>query len=394
MTFSWKNGRQLATLTKDNKTTSYTYDISGIRTQKSIDGTVTKYYYDDSNNLVSMTVGDKTLMFDYDQNGSVSSVLYNGVMYYYIKNLQGDIMRIVDENGNSIAIYAYDQWGKLTQMRKPTSTTVDLVNYNPFLYRGYVYDSDSGLYYLQSRYYDPVTGRFLNADGEEVLICQQNSILQANLFTYGYNNPIVTKDVHGNLPGWVVSGIVHVATRMVGGVVGWAYYFQAKCLIFAAANLFLLLKGYTLSQAMFNHGMWGYGTSMPSYIKNMLIEKLKKSRTMKTTILKLINMAKTARKWKFSLFNCNIEFLFDDGNSVDDNDLFYALHWANYNIFGQLYAGKWYINICIYDTYNFDNTQFFSDLSFGSMANTLGWCMQKIGMMIPYYISVSYRVII
>lgn len=84
MTFSWKNGRQLATLTKDNKTTSYTYDISGIRTQKSIDVTVTKYYYNDSNNLVSMTVGDKTLMFYYDQNGSVSSVLYNGVMYYYV----------------------------------------------------------------------------------------------------------------------------------------------------------------------------------------------------------------------------------------------------------------------------------------------------------------------
>ena len=103
-------------------------------------------------------------MFYYDQNGSVSSVLYNGVMYYYIKNLQGEIMQIVDENGNSIAIYAYDQWGKPTQMRQPTTTTVDLVNYNPFLYRGYVYDSDSGLYYLQSRYYDPVTGRFLNAD--------------------------------------------------------------------------------------------------------------------------------------------------------------------------------------------------------------------------------------
>ncbi|MCQ4023224.1 MULTISPECIES: RHS repeat domain-containing protein [unclassified Ruminococcus] len=145
----------------------------------------TKYYYDDSNNLVSMTVGDKTLMFYYDQNGSVSSVLYNGVMYYYIKNLQGDIMRIVDENGNSIAIYTYDQWGKPTQMRKPTTTTVDLVNYNPFLYRGYVYDADSGLYYLQSRYYDPVTGRFLNADK----YCDMGaSVLGTNMFAYCENN--------------------------------------------------------------------------------------------------------------------------------------------------------------------------------------------------------------
>ena len=63
MTLSWKNSRQLATLTKDNKTTSYTYDISGIRTQNNVDGTVTRYYYNDSNNLVSMTVGGKTLMF-------------------------------------------------------------------------------------------------------------------------------------------------------------------------------------------------------------------------------------------------------------------------------------------------------------------------------------------
>ena len=205
MTFSWKNGRQLAALTKNNKTTSYIYDISGVRTQKSIDGTVTKYYYNDSNNLVSMTVGDKTLMFYYDQNGSVSSVLYNGVMYYYIKNLQGDIMRIVDENGNSIAIYAYDQWGKPTQMRKPTTTTVDLVNYNPFLYRGYVYDSDSGLYYLQSRYYDPVTGRFLNAD----IYCDTGaSVLGTNMFAYCENNNVSRIDITGNSWATIIQGIV------------------------------------------------------------------------------------------------------------------------------------------------------------------------------------------
>ena len=327
-------------------------------------------------------------MFYYDQNGSVSSVLYNGVMYYYIKNLQGEIMQIVDENGNSIAIYAYDQWGKPTQMRQPTTTTVDLVNYNPFLYRGYVYDSDSGLYYLQSRYYDPVTGRFLNADGEEVLICQQNSILQANLFTYGYNNPIVTKDVHGNLPGWVVSGIVHVATRMVGGVVGWAYYFQAKCLIFAAANLFLLFKGYTLSQAMFNHGMWGYGTSMPSYIKNKLIERLKDSSIMKAYIKSLIKKIK--KSWVLPTKSFTVRFEIDKDN-LSDTDLYYSIHIANCRVHGQLYCGVWYVYVSVSDTYDFTEIQTFSSLTFGHLANDLGFLMQKIGMMIPYSFSVSYR---
>ncbi|MCQ4115607.1 RHS repeat-associated core domain-containing protein [Ruminococcus sp. zg-921] len=194
MKFTWQNGRQLATLTKNDKTTSYSYDISGIRTQKSIDGTVTKYYYDDSNNLVSMTVGDKKLMFYYDANGSVSSVQYNNAMYYYVKNLQGDITRIVDENGNIVAIYSYDHQGKPTTMRKPSNTDVDIVSYNPFLYRGYVYDSDSGLYYLQSRYYDPVTGRFINAD----MYCDTGTgVLGTNMFAYCENNPISNVDEHG-----------------------------------------------------------------------------------------------------------------------------------------------------------------------------------------------------
>ncbi|MCQ4023228.1 MULTISPECIES: DNRLRE domain-containing protein [unclassified Ruminococcus] len=194
MKFTWQNGRQLATLTKNDKTTSYSYDISGIRTQKSIDGTVTKYYYDDSNNLVSMTVGDKKLMFYYDANGSVSSVQYNNAMYYYVKNLQGDITRIVDENGNIVAIYSYDHQGKPTTMRKPSNTDVDIVSYNPFLYRGYVYDSDSGLYYLQSRYYDPVTGRFINAD----MYCDTGTgVLGTNMFAYCENNQINNVDSNG-----------------------------------------------------------------------------------------------------------------------------------------------------------------------------------------------------
>ncbi|MGN0499454.1 MAG: hypothetical protein ACI4F6_10435 [Acutalibacteraceae bacterium] len=82
MTLSWENGRQLATLTKDNKTTSYTYDISGIRTQKNVDGAVTKYYYDDSNNLAAMTVGDKTLMFYYDYSDTRFSTVQFHTEYY------------------------------------------------------------------------------------------------------------------------------------------------------------------------------------------------------------------------------------------------------------------------------------------------------------------------
>ena len=97
--------------------------------------------------------------FLYDESGSPYSFIYNGTQYYYIKNLQGDVMRIVDATGAVVANYSYDAWGKVTN----SGNIVGL--YNPIRYRGYYYDTDTGFYYLQSRYYDPVVKRFINADG-------------------------------------------------------------------------------------------------------------------------------------------------------------------------------------------------------------------------------------
>ena len=199
MIFSWENGRQLASMTKDNKTTSYTYDISGMRTQKNVDGTVTKYYYGDSNNLVSMVVGDRKLIFYYDQNGSISSVLDGSTRYYYVKNLQGDITMLVDENGSVAARYTYDHQGAVVSVLRgngaPATDPYHIANLNPLRYRGYVYDTDSGLYYLQSRYYDPDTGRFINAD----VYCDTatGSPLSTNMFAYCENNSVNYIDYNG-----------------------------------------------------------------------------------------------------------------------------------------------------------------------------------------------------
>ena len=213
MIFSWENGRQLVSMTKDNKTTSYTYDISGMRTQKNVDGTVTKYYYGDSNNLVSMVVGDRKLMFYYDQNGSVNSVLYGGTRYYYVKNLQGDITMLVDENGSVAAKYTYDHQGAVVSVLRgngaPTTDPYHIANLNPLRYRGYVYDTDSGLYYLQSRYYDPDTGRFINAD---VYCDTGNSVLSTNMFAYCENNPVNFVDPSGTDAWWLqdIDGVFYM----------------------------------------------------------------------------------------------------------------------------------------------------------------------------------------
>ena len=192
MTFEWENGRILKNITTSDKAIQMSYDSNGIRTQKSVDGVKTNYYYDSSNNLFALTQGNDTLFFYYDNSGEVMSVSCNGTMYYYIKDLQGDITEIVDKDGKAVAEYAYDAWGNMLTEDNGTLTVGKL---NPFRYRGYVYDEETGLYYLQSRYYDPLTGRFLNAD--VYADTQSGTPLSTNMFAYCENNSIQYIDIAG-----------------------------------------------------------------------------------------------------------------------------------------------------------------------------------------------------
>lgn len=202
MTFEWKNGRQLSSLQIADNSVSYKYDSNGMRTQKTDNNGTTYYYYDSNNNLIGLTKGNDTLLFYYDSDGNVTSFKYNGIMYYYIKNLQGDVVKIINQSGTVYASYVYDAWGNI----KSVSGEPILRELNPFRYRSYVYDTESGLYYLQSRYYDPFIGRFLNAD----VYCdtQSDSPLSTNMFAYCENNTVCRIDIYGNSWITIIKGIV------------------------------------------------------------------------------------------------------------------------------------------------------------------------------------------
>ena len=134
----------------------------------------------------------KTLDFTYDNVGMPYSLIYNNgtvtTTYYYITNLQGDVMYLVDANGVQVAAYDYDPYGKVI------TSTGNLAEINPLRYRGYYYDSETGFYYLQSRYYDPEICRFINADG---YASTGQSYLGYNMFTYCNNAPVSFKDSNG-----------------------------------------------------------------------------------------------------------------------------------------------------------------------------------------------------
>ena len=203
MTMTWQNGRELATLAKDGKTISYSYNADGIRSEKNNNGVVTKYFYDSNNNLTSIICGDTQLVFYYDVDGQADSfIVYSGdtaTRYYYVKNLQGDITKIMTADGAVVANYYYSAYGEILSITDADGAEISDMSsvafLNPLRYRGYLYDSDTGFYYLQSRYYDPEISRFIN---EDTYFDTGNSVISTNMFAYCENNSISFIDPSGD----------------------------------------------------------------------------------------------------------------------------------------------------------------------------------------------------
>jgi len=136
----------------------------------------------------------RTIYYVYDANGQPVGMKYNGVQYWYQKNMQGDVVRILNASGAEVVSYAYDAWGKVLSVSGSLSSTVGAAN--PFRYRGYYYDTETGWYYLNTRYYDPNVGRFLSPD---TILGANGGLLGYNLYAYCNNNPVMFADPSGNL---------------------------------------------------------------------------------------------------------------------------------------------------------------------------------------------------
>ena len=183
-TYTWQNGRQLQKMQKSGVTAEFVYNADGLRVQKTVNGVATKYTLH-GKNAVHMTSGTDELHFFYDAQNRPAVVVYNGTAYAYVKSLQGDIVALLNGAGNVVVSYVYDAWG--APIGKSGSMAETLGSVQPFRYRGYVFDEETGLYYLRSRYYNPRWGRFVNAD----------TIVTNNLFLYCLNSPNVQIDSSG-----------------------------------------------------------------------------------------------------------------------------------------------------------------------------------------------------
>ncbi len=216
------NGRQLESVTIDGITHKYIYDSEGLRTRTERydsetnafegavnyiwrDGKLSAYSNENPDGVVEQNI---KMLFD-DTGETIGYTHYNleenqQTTFYFGKNVFGDIVTVYDDNGEALVTYNYDAWGCVTA--KAHGETVEEIlaaivalMFTPITYRGYNYDVSTGLYYLQSRYYNPAYGRFLNADTTDILETTKGTIHGANLFAYCNNNPVMNVDYTGEL---------------------------------------------------------------------------------------------------------------------------------------------------------------------------------------------------
>ena len=207
---TWSNGRQLDSTNVGGMNLSYSYNADGQRTSKSRSAYYTDeyvYYGTQLSTLIRNGVGYKhSLTFIYDDNGQALGFYYDtnlndsnpGTKYYYVCNAQGDVLQLRDHTNAPVANYYYDSWGKLLGITDANGNAITAFNsvavLNPIRYRGYFYDTETGFYYLNSRYYDPQIGRFINADG---YVSTGQGFLDYNMFLYCGNNPTNRVDQTG-----------------------------------------------------------------------------------------------------------------------------------------------------------------------------------------------------
>lgn len=211
--FVWQAGRQLASMTKTGVSAQFTYDHNGQRVKKIINGVTTNYTYH-GDKIVHLTRGSDSLHIFYDKQGIPTIARLNNADYFYVYDLQGDVIAMVDSAGSIVVEYVYDSWGKLIACSGTQATTLGRLN--PFRYRGYVYDEETSLYCVAGRYYNPEWCRFISPDTFEAVTEQELS--NRNLYAYCDNNPVQRQDKSGALWG-ITLGIMAIG-GLIGGAVG------------------------------------------------------------------------------------------------------------------------------------------------------------------------------
>ena len=217
-TYTWTQGRKLAGV-ENGRSIQYFYDHTGARVKKIVDGVETEYHMA-GDLLVSETTNNRTIWYRYDSNANLISMTIAGKIYGCVRNAQNDVTALIDHDGNVVVKYTYDSWGNVRKIEGSLADTIGVQN--PFRYRGYYFDQETGMYYLKNRYYDPKLRRFICADSLKALKAGED-FGGKNLYVYCNGNPVAMLDDEGefaiSLIKAAVGAVVNVATTYIAAKV-------------------------------------------------------------------------------------------------------------------------------------------------------------------------------
>lgn len=209
--YIWTQGRKLSGV-ENGKSIQYLYDHTGARVKKTVDETQTEYRWA-GELLLSEKTGMQTMWYRYDSAGSLVAVTIKGKIYFYVRNAQNDIIALVDADGKIVVQYTYDSWGKVVSITGEMADTVGVQN--PFRYKGYYYDHETGMYYVKNRYYDPEIKRFICADELKYTLVSPEDHSYKNLYVYCDNNPYIREDSTGKIWNLVLHGAIGAAVNVM-----------------------------------------------------------------------------------------------------------------------------------------------------------------------------------
>ena len=254
---TWQGGRQLASMQKDGTTISFSYNDAGLRTEKTVNGSTRRYIWNSAQLMADVGAAD-AFYFHYSSGGELIGYTYKTAdaetECILVKNQQGDVERVISADGTILAAYTYDAWGNVL------TSEGSLAAANPIRYRGYYFDAETGLYYLQSRYYDPEIGRWINADNQ---LSTGSDLTGLNLFAYCGNDPINRIDPIGEAWWHWALGAAVVAACAVATVVtcgGFAAAATAVCMV--GNGVVAATTASTVAAAAFIGSATVYGTAV------------------------------------------------------------------------------------------------------------------------------------
>lgn len=360
---TWVNGRVLQKYedNTNNLVINYEYNKDNIRTSKTINNVKTNYYLENKNIIFEQT-GTNMIYYLRDSNSKLIGLKYNNNLYYYLKNIQDDIIGLLDSNYNLVAQYLYDSWGNIISIKDNSGNeiadTSNIAHINPYRYRSYYYDKETKLYYLNSRYYNPAWGRFINADG---IINADEVINGFNLYAYTINNPIVYKDN---------TGMFLKAVDVIK-----AFRFIGKAFNYTIASFTQNIRP-SASEAM--KGAILGASSLSPQTQDRLIEDIKKSKEFRDVVKEEVPKKKSDYySYGSSYFTGGTDLHLAIGKYD------YELYWKKSRIPGLGDDVIWEVKVHIWDDYDFDEESV-NYKSVTGIFNAYGYFLQNKEIITPY----------